>query len=112
MNVFLYEQVLWVEADTAEPRVLHRQKRSWIIPPKKLFENVDYTQEDFIAKVSIYTVKGITLLYGQLLHDIITPLLLMKQTGCIEILTLNVFKGTTTTTIINTLCVVDPYVYV
>lgn len=36
----------------------------------------------------------------------------MKQTGCIEILTLNVFKGTTTTTIINTLCVVDPYVCV
>ncbi|XP_060769683.1 desmoglein-2-like protein [Neoarius graeffei] len=46
-----FPNVLWVEADTAEPRVLHRQKRSWIIPPKKLFENVDYTKEDFIAKI-------------------------------------------------------------
>lgn len=50
---FVYEQVLGVEADKGELRTLKRQKREWIIPPKKLFENVDYTNEKFIAKVSI-----------------------------------------------------------
>ncbi|KAK3545937.1 hypothetical protein QTP70_016961, partial [Hemibagrus guttatus] len=43
--------VLWVEADKGELRTLKRQKREWIIPPKKLFENVDYTNEKSIAKI-------------------------------------------------------------
>ncbi|MCI4377104.1 hypothetical protein PGIGA_G00199730, partial [Pangasianodon gigas] len=43
--------VIWVEADKGELRTLHRQKREWIVPPNKLFENVDYTREEFIAKI-------------------------------------------------------------
>ncbi|XP_027026619.2 desmoglein-2-like isoform X1 [Tachysurus fulvidraco] len=43
--------VIWVEADKGELRTLHRQKREWIVPPKQLYENVDYTNEKFIAKI-------------------------------------------------------------
>lgn len=43
--------VIWVDADEGERRILHRQKREWIIPPKKLYENLDYTREEFIAKI-------------------------------------------------------------
>ncbi|KAF5892315.1 desmoglein-2-like, partial [Clarias magur] len=43
--------VSWVEADKGEQRTLHRQKREWIIPPRKLEENVDHTNLDFIAKI-------------------------------------------------------------
>ncbi|KAK2860149.1 hypothetical protein Q7C36_004315 [Tachysurus vachellii] len=43
--------VIWVEADKGELRTLQRQKREWIIPPKQLYENVDYTGEKFIAKI-------------------------------------------------------------
>lgn len=50
----VHEQVIWAEADKGALRALHRQKREWIIPPKQLFENEDYTREEFIAKVSIY----------------------------------------------------------
>ncbi|KAG7330516.1 hypothetical protein KOW79_006738 [Hemibagrus wyckioides] len=39
------------KADKTELQSLHRQKRSWIIPPKKLFENVDYTKEEYIVKI-------------------------------------------------------------
>ncbi|KAK3545938.1 hypothetical protein QTP70_016959 [Hemibagrus guttatus] len=45
------ERVIWVKADKAELQTLHRQKRNWIIPPRKLFENVDYTRKDYIAKI-------------------------------------------------------------
>uniref|UniRef100_A0A4W5NDA5 Cadherin domain-containing protein n=1 Tax=Hucho hucho TaxID=62062 RepID=A0A4W5NDA5_9TELE len=30
---------------------LRRQKREWIIPPKRLKENVDYTRQEYIAKI-------------------------------------------------------------
>ncbi|KAM9458364.1 desmoglein-2-like protein [Salvelinus alpinus] len=30
---------------------LRRQKREWIIPPKRLKENVDYTSQEYIAKI-------------------------------------------------------------
>ncbi|GAA6089837.1 desmoglein-2-like isoform X2 [Tachysurus ichikawai] len=43
--------VIWVAADKGELRTLQRQKREWIIPPKQLYENVDYTGETFIAKI-------------------------------------------------------------
>ncbi|KAG7330515.1 hypothetical protein KOW79_006737 [Hemibagrus wyckioides] len=43
--------VLGVEADKGELRTLKRQKREWIIPPKRLFENVDYTNDKSIAKI-------------------------------------------------------------
>ncbi|KAF4088862.1 hypothetical protein AMELA_G00059540 [Ameiurus melas] len=43
--------VIWVEASKRELRMLNRQKREWIIPPKKLMENIDYTKEEFIAKI-------------------------------------------------------------
>ncbi|XP_053486124.1 desmoglein-2-like protein [Ictalurus furcatus] len=43
--------VIWAEASKEELRTLNRQKREWIIPPKKLVENVDYTTGDFIAKI-------------------------------------------------------------
>ncbi|XP_060731044.1 desmoglein-2-like protein [Tachysurus vachellii] len=43
--------VTWVEAGKTEPQTLRRQKRDWIIPPKTLFENVDYTKEEYIAKI-------------------------------------------------------------
>ncbi|XP_047677232.1 desmoglein-2-like [Tachysurus fulvidraco] len=43
--------VIWVEAGKTEPQTLRRQKRGWIIPPKRLLENVDYTQEEYIAKI-------------------------------------------------------------
>ncbi|XP_034160017.2 desmoglein-2-like protein [Pangasianodon hypophthalmus] len=43
--------VIWVEADKGELRTLHRQKREWIVPPNKLYENVDYTRNEFIAKI-------------------------------------------------------------
>ncbi|MCJ8731257.1 hypothetical protein PDJAM_G00197420 [Pangasius djambal] len=43
--------VIWVEADKGELRTLHRQKREWIVPPNKLYENVDYTGKEFIAKI-------------------------------------------------------------
>lgn len=29
-----------------------RKRREWILPPKPLKENVDYTHEEFISKVS------------------------------------------------------------
>lgn len=29
-----------------------RKRREWVVPAKTLTENKDYTQEDFIAKVS------------------------------------------------------------
>lgn len=47
---FVHEQIIWVGADQAE---LHRQKREWVIPPKRLMENVDYTGNECIVKVSI-----------------------------------------------------------
>ncbi|KAK1797326.1 hypothetical protein P4O66_008702, partial [Electrophorus voltai] len=34
-----------------EDHTLRRQKREWIIPPKKLWENMDYTSDAFIAKI-------------------------------------------------------------
>ncbi|XP_063075438.1 desmoglein-2-like protein [Engraulis encrasicolus] len=34
-----------------ELQKLHRQKREWIIPPRKLEENVDETKKEFIAKI-------------------------------------------------------------
>ncbi|KAK3567245.1 hypothetical protein QTP86_015086, partial [Hemibagrus guttatus] len=43
--------VIWVKADKAELQTLHRQKRNWILPPTKLFENVDYTKEKYIVKI-------------------------------------------------------------
>ncbi|XP_053537555.1 desmoglein-2-like protein isoform X2 [Ictalurus punctatus] len=43
--------VIWAEASKEELRTLNRQKREWIIPPKKLIENVDYTSNEFIAKI-------------------------------------------------------------
>ncbi|KAF4088863.1 hypothetical protein AMELA_G00059550 [Ameiurus melas] len=42
---------IWVDADEGEQKLLHRQKREWIIPPRKLFENVDYTEDEYIAKI-------------------------------------------------------------
>lgn len=33
---------------------LKRKKREWILPPTKLRENVDYTKQEFISKVSLY----------------------------------------------------------
>jgi len=36
--------------------ILIRRKREWIIPPKPLKENVDYTKRDFIAKVSHWLI--------------------------------------------------------
>lgn len=52
--VLVHEQVIRVDADQAELRTLRRHKREWIIPPRKLYENVDYTKDDFIAKVRVY----------------------------------------------------------
>ncbi|GAA6089836.1 desmoglein-2-like [Tachysurus ichikawai] len=43
--------VICVEAGKTEPKTLRRQKRDWIIPPKQLLENVDYTKEEYIAKI-------------------------------------------------------------
>lgn len=31
-----------------------RNKREWILPPTKLKENVDYTKQEFISKVSVH----------------------------------------------------------
>lgn len=31
----------------------NRRKREWILPPTRLYENVDYTKEEYVAKVSI-----------------------------------------------------------
>lgn len=55
-SVIVFVQVIWAEADQAELRTLRRQKREWIVPPKKLYENVDYTRENYIAKVSVYAI--------------------------------------------------------
>ncbi|KAG7330519.1 hypothetical protein KOW79_006741 [Hemibagrus wyckioides] len=43
--------VIWVKANKTDLQTLHRQKRNWILPPKRLFENVNYTNEKFIAKI-------------------------------------------------------------
>ncbi|XP_060769711.1 desmoglein-2-like protein [Neoarius graeffei] len=43
--------VIWVQADKGELQTLRRQKREWFIPPKKLMENVDYTNQEFIMKI-------------------------------------------------------------
>ncbi|XP_060769729.1 desmoglein-2-like protein [Neoarius graeffei] len=43
--------VIWVQADKGELQTLRRQKREWFTPPKKLMENVDYTNQEFIMKI-------------------------------------------------------------
>ncbi|XP_060769704.1 desmoglein-2-like protein [Neoarius graeffei] len=43
--------VIWVQADKGELQTLRQQKREWLIPPKRLMENVDYTKKEFIFKI-------------------------------------------------------------
>ncbi|XP_077963642.1 desmoglein-2-like protein isoform X4 [Gasterosteus aculeatus] len=43
--------MLSAEARENTPRTLRRIKREWILPPSKLWENIDYTGKDFIAKI-------------------------------------------------------------
>ncbi|KAL0966165.1 hypothetical protein UPYG_G00291810 [Umbra pygmaea] len=43
--------IVHVMAEESSGLKLRRQKREWIIPPKKLLENKDYTKYDFIAKI-------------------------------------------------------------
>lgn len=31
---------------------LVRKRRDWVLPPKPLTENVDYTKDEYVAKVS------------------------------------------------------------
>lgn len=40
-----------VQAFGAGQQRIHRHKREWIIPPKKLKENVDYTTREYVAKI-------------------------------------------------------------
>ncbi|XP_062419458.1 desmoglein-2-like protein [Pungitius pungitius] len=43
--------ILSAEARENTPKTLRRMKREWILPPTKLWENIDYTGKDFIAKI-------------------------------------------------------------
>ncbi|KAM4574212.1 desmoglein-2.1-like [Fundulus diaphanus] len=45
---------------------LVRHKREWVLPPKPLTENVDYTKNEFIAKIRSdrYQTEGKTILYS------------------------------------------------
>lgn len=57
------------QKDVAEP--LLRKKREWVIPPKTLWENKDYTHLDFIAKVTHSTAPFlIVTLYTELSTEI------------------------------------------
>ncbi|KAG9274620.1 cadherin-2-like [Astyanax mexicanus] len=45
-------------------QTLRRQKREWIIPPRKLMENVDYTNLKYIAKIRSDEETRTTILYS------------------------------------------------
>ncbi|KAL0966166.1 hypothetical protein UPYG_G00291820 [Umbra pygmaea] len=60
--------IVHVMAEDSSGLKLRRQKREWIIPPKKLLENKDYTKDPYIAKIRsdkeyesrvIYSLTGI-----------------------------------------------------
>ncbi|XP_042273345.1 desmoglein-2-like [Thunnus maccoyii] len=66
VSLLLCAAVAVVKANSGDNPV--RNKREWIIPPKRLNENEDYTKEDYIAKIRsdfesdtniIYSLEGI-----------------------------------------------------
>eukprot|EP00064_Thunnus_orientalis_P005390 superscaffoldBa00000525_g5404 len=66
VSLLLCAAVAVVKANSGDNPV--RNKREWIIPPKRLHENKDYTKEDYIAKIRsdfesdtniIYSLEGI-----------------------------------------------------
>lgn len=75
--VIVNYQVIWVEANKRELQTLHREKRDWIIPPKRLMENVDYTKDEYISKVSTY-MEFIHYQYQELFRNIMTIFPLVK----------------------------------
>ncbi|KAK5869347.1 hypothetical protein PBY51_024072 [Eleginops maclovinus] len=56
--LFLLTAVVVVIANSGDKLV--RKKREWILPPKPLKENVDYTRKEYISKIrSDFETKGI-----------------------------------------------------
>ncbi|KAL6491068.1 hypothetical protein MHYP_G00014130 [Metynnis hypsauchen] len=47
--VVITATIIQAEADGGGQKTLRRQKREWIIPPRKLKENVDYTINNFVV---------------------------------------------------------------
>uniref|UniRef100_A0A3Q3MIH4 Desmoglein-2-like n=1 Tax=Mastacembelus armatus TaxID=205130 RepID=A0A3Q3MIH4_9TELE len=70
--LFVYLQPVSVQTEGNGP-LLHRQKREWIIAPRKLKENNDYTGWDSIAKIRSDKSNYTTIIYSLTGHGADQP---------------------------------------
>uniref|UniRef100_A0A8B9HNV3 Cadherin domain-containing protein n=1 Tax=Astyanax mexicanus TaxID=7994 RepID=A0A8B9HNV3_ASTMX len=65
LNVIYNTNIILADPDGGGgEQTLRRQKREWIIPPRKLMENVDYTNLKYIAKIRSDEETRTTILYS------------------------------------------------
>ncbi|KAG7330518.1 hypothetical protein KOW79_006740 [Hemibagrus wyckioides] len=76
--------VMWVKADKTEIQTLHRQKRNWMFPPKTLFENMDYTKEEYIIKLRLDEETRTDIIYS-LLEEGLNLFTVDRKSGYVKI---------------------------
>ncbi|KAF5892318.1 desmoglein-2-like, partial [Clarias magur] len=77
--------VIWIQGGKKEMQTQYRQKRAWVIPPKRLWENVDYTKDEYIAKIRSDEQTRTDIEYSLIGPEVGNLFSVNKETGFVRI---------------------------
>ncbi|KAM9501621.1 desmoglein-2-like protein [Clarias gariepinus] len=86
LTAIICTTVIWGQGGKEEMQTKHRQKRAWVIPPKRLMENVDYTKVEYIAKIRSDEETRTDIVYSLIGPSVVEGLFSVdKTTGFVRI---------------------------